>query len=224
MISDPDKTGTKENISQILDTGIEADKKYRFKVDLAFSNNFGKLTSDSDRQLYDTATVLKVWLGHEVCDKNTLILESVLVDHENWETYEVEFIADSIYSSITLEPDFSGMDSIYFGNILIDNTSMMRIYEDCNFQVPNIFSPNNDGVNDEFKPFFECNITDFELRVFNRWGEQVFESTHPEIGWDGEYNRFDSPPDVYVWFLEYSYLEGTEFLSRTLNGNVTLIR
>jgi gliding motility-associated-like protein len=59
------------------------------------------------------------------------------------------------------------------------------------------------------------------FRVFNRYGQLVFESIDPSIGWDGRFNGKDEKAGVFVYTLEYELVDGT---AKTINGNVTLIR
>lgn len=68
---------------------------------------------------------------------------------------------------------------------------------DCQPEVPNAFTPNGDGANDEFEPIGET-IESFVLTVFNRWGQTVFHGNTP---WDGRQNGLDAPSDVYVFQL-----------------------
>ncbi len=71
--------------------------------------------------------------------------------------------------------------------------------------IPNAFSPGNkDGVNDVFKPVVK-NIQDYELRIFNRWGEMIFKSNDVTEGWDGTINGKNCQMDVYVYQIDYSY-------------------
>ncbi|RYY59655.1 MAG: T9SS type B sorting domain-containing protein, partial [Chitinophagaceae bacterium] len=92
--------------------------------------------------------------------------------------------------------------------------------------VPNTFSPNGDGHNDRF--FVEGNglARMKSLRVFNRWGEVVFESrdfpvNNASYGWDGMYKGQKAAPDVYIYQLEV-FCENSEVLK--FEGNVALIR
>ncbi|GAB4094412.1 hypothetical protein GCM10028786_33410 [Flaviaesturariibacter terrae] len=92
--------------------------------------------------------------------------------------------------------------------------------------VPNTFSPNGDGHNDRF--FVEGNGLSRlkSLRVFNRWGEVVFEArdfpvNNPSYGWDGMYKGQKAAPDVYVYQVEV-FCENSEVLK--FEGNVALIR
>lgn len=87
--------------------------------------------------------------------------------------------------------------------------------------VPNAFSPNNDGMNDVLyvRGF---GVESMEFKVFNRWGELVFESNRLDLGWDGTYKDKAQEMEVYVYTLEARFLDGTETGIR--KGNVTLLR
>jgi len=87
--------------------------------------------------------------------------------------------------------------------------------------LPNAFSPNEDSVNDSFKPL-NNNLSDMELTVYNRWGQQVFASSNPDTGWDGTYKSVEQELGVYLYYIEYSFEGDTQVL--TQKGNVTLIR
>ena len=90
--------------------------------------------------------------------------------------------------------------------------------------VPNAFSPDGDGTNDIF--YAEgVNIQDFEIYIYNRWGEEIFFSDNLYKGWDGKYMDNKVQIDVYVWKMYYSTEEdhgGRKQRSQT--GTVTVIR
>lgn len=86
--------------------------------------------------------------------------------------------------------------------------------------VPNAFSPNQDGDNDIL--YVRSILIDkMVFRVFDRWGEMVFESTSPAVGWDGTFKGRPSDPDVYDYYLEAICINGQEKL---IKGNITLLR
>lgn len=85
--------------------------------------------------------------------------------------------------------------------------------------VPNAFSPNNDGQNDVFYVRGQ-NLTEVDFKVFNRWGELVFETTDQTVGWDGIYDGKQADPDVYVYHLRVICFDGQENL---IKGNVTIL-
>lgn len=86
--------------------------------------------------------------------------------------------------------------------------------------IPNAFSPNNDGENDEYLVIGRV-IEELELQIFNRWGELVFETTDPTKGWDGTFNGKMVDPVVLVYQLRVTCIDRAEF---TKKGNITVIR
>lgn len=90
---------------------------------------------------------------------------------------------------------------------------------------PNAFSPNEDGLNDEFKPITKCELAAYELLILNRWGEIIFHSNNPEIGWDGYNKNKISLSDTYLFKVTYVYKgDADEFKSQTEHGSVTLLK
>jgi len=104
-------------------------------------------------------------------------------------------------------------------------TKLLTIDPELQWYVPNSFSPNEDGINDIWKPIGETHdLNDFRLSIFNRWGEQMFFTTDYSKGWNGT----DSGSGYYVDAGVYSYL--IKFSSRTteekyeITGHITVIR
>jgi gliding motility-associated-like protein len=93
--------------------------------------------------------------------------------------------------------------------------------------IPNIFSPNGDGINDNFTISGRFNLTDINfLRIYDRWGNQLFEATgltpgEQSEGWDGNFNEDPMQPGVYVFVAELQYEDG---YAETISGNITLVR
>ena len=86
--------------------------------------------------------------------------------------------------------------------------------------VPNAFSPNGDGVNDIV--FVEGEgITELVFRIYNRWGEKVFESHDQSLGWNGIYKGVLQEVDVYTYTVEATFVNGQTI---PLKGNITLLR
>lgn len=77
---------------------------------------------------------------------------------------------------------------------------------DCEVYFPNSFSPNGDGLNDEFKAKYYCDFEEYSLKIFNRWGELIFQTTNPEIGWDGTIDKDEVQDDTYALVLSYTPL------------------
>lgn len=96
----------------------------------------------------------------------------------------------------------------------------------CDVYFPNAFTPNNDGVNDRFRPQFGCEpiaISDFW--VADRWGNVIYQAANDlTAAWDGTYQGKPSPSDNYVWFISISFeLNGT-IRKKSMSGGVLLLR
>ncbi len=85
--------------------------------------------------------------------------------------------------------------------------------------VPNTFSPNGDGINDQFQVYGP--VAQIELVVYDRWGEEVFRTTDVTQAWDGTFQGRSLPPDVYAWQAWIACVGGKTIV---LKGNVTLLR
>ena len=95
-----------------------------------------------------------------------------------------------------------------------------------NYFVPNLFTPNGDGNNDVFYPRGTSIYLIQSLRIFNRWGEMIFEKRNfsansPASGWDGTVKGKPAPSDAYVYIMEFICGNG---IIIPYKGNVTLIR
>lgn len=94
----------------------------------------------------------------------------------------------------------------------------------CDLYVPNVFSPNDDGDNDQWHAFLPCKWLRFKLKVYDRWGSLVFASEDPEILWDGRIRGKEAQMGVYVWLLEWD----AEFFGETktwrAKGDVTVVK
>lgn len=105
-----------------------------------------------------------------------------------------------------------------------DITVFVDVYNpaclDKDLFIPNTFTPNNDGNNDNL--FVRgLKVEEFYFAVYNRWGEKVFETRDRSVGWDGIYKGKPADVGVFGWYLEAKCQGGEEAF---LKGNVTLIR
>ena len=88
--------------------------------------------------------------------------------------------------------------------------------------VPNAFTPNGDNRNDDFclQGWDEC-VTDFNVMVFDRWGEKVFETENVSTYWDGTYKNKPLNSAVFVYYINATFISG-ETVSK--KGNISLIK
>lgn len=102
-----------------------------------------------------------------------------------------------------------------------DGQVFVKVYTGPEFYVPTGFTPNNDGVNDYFKVIAPgVPKLDF-LRVWDRWGKPVFETSSLSATWDGKLNGNPAPAGTYIWMVQGSDYQGRLFSRR---GTVTLLR
>lgn len=102
----------------------------------------------------------------------------------------------------------------------------IKVIDDFLIWIPNAFTPNNDGLNDEFRPVGNLiSSGKYELSIFNRWGHLVFQTTNPSEGWDGSRLTSDkegsSESEVYVYKITATTSEGEV---KEFTGRVTLVR
>ncbi len=150
-------------------------------------------------------------------DGDTSSLESPTHTYQEEGEYIVSFIVTSEHGCIdSLSADLIG-EEITVGNELLE--------------FPNAFKPSLSGpsggkynINDDgsaiFRPYWES-IVAYNLQIFNRWGELLFESNDVMVGWDGYYKGRLCKQDVYIWKADATFKDGT---SVTKKGVVTLLR
>lgn len=103
-----------------------------------------------------------------------------------------------------------------------DRDSIQILIENCEciVNIPNIFSPNFDKINDQISPQIYCNLESFKFKIFNRWGKIVFYSLDSNLKWDGYSNEKLCNPGVYYYTVEYS----SNNLNYLQKGFITLVQ
>jgi gliding motility-associated-like protein len=108
------------------------------------------------------------------------------------------------------------------------DTSSVICVENCPFyQLPNVFTPNGDQANDVYRPFPYKFIDHIDLKIYNRWGELVFETTDPDIEWTGVNTAGKELSQGVYQYICVVYESGTDVLlesSNILKGYIELIR
>lgn len=117
------------------------------------------------------------------------------------------------YITLTATNNYNCVDSVTH-SILVNEVSIMYI--------PNSFTPNGDGINDTFLPVCSFVKEDgYSIRIFNRWGQEVFFSNDLKFGWDGTYNGLDAPSGTYSYVIIYENLFGQPFRKV---GSINILR
>lgn len=135
--------------------------------------------------------------------------------HYQWSSGDTLF-----YLNVSVEGLYSIIVKTTEGCSSIDSVMMLKT--NFLFEIPNAFTPNGDGINDLFRPVATTElINEFNLKVFNKWGQMVYNSAGINEGWDGSFKGLSSPADLYFWKIIYQTLSGR---TEELYGNVMLIR
>jgi gliding motility-associated-like protein len=105
------------------------------------------------------------------------------------------------------------------------DTLQVKIFENAGIKssiyLPTAWSPNGDGLNDRLYPL-ATNISELKFfRIYNRWGQLVFETKTLGLGWDGTINGLSQNTGAYIWVLEATGMDGVHY---TLKGTAVLIR
>lgn len=117
---------------------------------------------------------------------------------------------------------------IYWVNVAVNNCirSDTIVVKACPapvyFYMPTAFTPNGDGLNDFFRPVGN-DIADFQMIIYNRWGQLIFESKDPRTGWDGIFKGHYCEPGTYAYVLSYRNPKSPD-KTITTKGFITLIR
>jgi gliding motility-associated-like protein len=94
------------------------------------------------------------------------------------------------------------------------------------YELPNIFTPNSDNINDLFHPLPYKFVEKVDIKFYNRWGQEVFETTDPDINWNGDDMKTNKPlPEGVYYYIGDVYekrLTGT--FPRSLSGFIQLVR
>lgn len=169
----------------------------------AFSNSPIQLQSTSTAGLFPITS----W-NWSFGDGSFSVLESPIQNYTQAGNYTVTLVvtdefgcADTASYVISFDPDFV-------------------------FYIPNSFTPDGDGINQTFLPVFSGGIdaANYQMLIFNRWGEIIFESQDPKVGWDATFslNGNQCPIGTYTYLVSYKVPALKE--QKTISGHVNLIR
>ena len=145
------------------------------------------------------------------------------IDDINTNTYTFNYLYDGNIPSAAgcyavAAIDSSGNESPVITKLCTDNCPV--------YDLPNVFTPNNDSINDFFKALLPYRyVKDINIKIFNRWGEKMFETTNPNIFWDGSNmaNKKPCPDGVYYYVCIVNEIRVSGITPRALKGFIHLI-
>ncbi|MCC6816576.1 MAG: gliding motility-associated C-terminal domain-containing protein [Saprospiraceae bacterium] len=181
-----------------------------FKVDISRFEPPLEAWADDDTIYFGKSTILHVTPGYE---KYKWVNPSKL----SCDTCEDPVASPEVSTLYEVHATNKG------GCIGVATVRVIVIRPLCNEEdvyLPNIFSPNNDSNNDQWR--IRSNFVEtLELYVYDRWGERVFETRDPNFQWDGTYKGAELKPDVYAYYFKVQCVDGQFY---TEKGNVTIVK
>lgn len=193
-------TGSSNSSISIIDAGIYV---------LTVTSNF---CSATDSIIINIISLPNIDLGADkaLCDGSHLYLAAGL--NAYWSTgviaTGINVTETGTYWAVATNQCGSTSDSVF-----VD-------FGACTVGVPTAFSPNGDGQNDILYVRGE-GLTTISLKIYNRWGQLVFETSDQSKGWDGTFNGIPQSVETYGYGLNVSFIDGSV---KTVKGNITLMR
>ncbi len=172
-------------------------------------------------EVINNSLIDKLYFDTLLCNGERLVLDAPIYGTYSWNTGSTD--KDIIVN--------------HEGNYTVSITNRCGNYEynynvnyekcDCGIYVPNIFTPNGDGLNDYMNIKIYCDF-EFEIQdfsIFDRWGNKIYYSKEKlSSQWDGSYKGKNVNPGVYVWMLRYNIVRNDKIINRIISGDITLIR
>ncbi len=148
----------------------------------------------------DTILVSQIFgfdLGQDkaLCSQAILIKSNTEADSYLWSTGETTqsiFVnSEGLYWLETLREN-----CIFRDSISVERNSGLKLF------IPNSFTPNGDGLNEQFKPA-GSKQTNYKMIIFNKWGQVLFKTTEINEGWNGTCHGKPVNEDIYIWYISY---------------------
>jgi gliding motility-associated-like protein len=160
----------------------------------------------------------KLYLGEDslICKIDTIILDvsepSTIYQWDNKSEEPIRIVTQP--GTYTIE---GWLDGCYN-----QNSINIRL-EECEAELlmPNVFTPNNDHINDLLTPISNEGIVEMDFQIFDRNGKKLFQTHNTLINWDGTHNKLDVPSGLYYWYLQYLDRNGNNGM---LKGYLSLLR
>ncbi|MCB9360997.1 MAG: gliding motility-associated C-terminal domain-containing protein [Flavobacteriales bacterium] len=142
---------------------------------------------------------------------NESVCNSYISPSENYVWTENGTYADTIQNIF-------GCDSIIIINLTINNCDTL-------FEIPNVFTPNKDGQNDLFKPLINEKVKSLKMKIYNRWGQLIYESNQKNEGWNGTTTSGIAVSEgTYFYIINAEIIENGNPTDNIYKGTLTLIR
>ena len=172
------------------------------------------------------APVVEVGDGGEICPGRTAEVQATL-NPADWPLSDLTYNwnTGAQTSGITVSSPGTYVVSVD-GRCVHTEASVTYVQGNCasDLTMPNVFSPNGDGVNDNFGPIFTGEPANFFMEIRNRWGQVVYTAKQPSARWNGKVDGGPVPAGTYFWTIKYGARHNDGSISQEdKSGSVTLL-
>ncbi|MES2779857.1 MAG: T9SS type B sorting domain-containing protein [Bacteroidota bacterium] len=196
-------------------------------INVAQSGWYSVRLSKEQCRITDSVNVSRIDVPHIYLGEDTLVCASIPFILDATFPYS-QYRWSTQSNKSTLNANRDGTYWVEVSNICGIASDTIEIFTkecECVFFIPNAFTPNNDRINDLFGPRLNCSTLEYSFKLFDRWGQLLFESNDPLDRWDGTVNKLSCGVDTYFWTVSYAMappIGDGQLLSR--RGTVTLLR
>ncbi|MFN8253662.1 MAG: gliding motility-associated C-terminal domain-containing protein [Ferruginibacter sp.] len=162
-----------------------------------------------------------------VCPAEPVIFTNTSIAASSWYWDFGNGITSNLQQPAAVLYPVTGIEKKYPVTLTVTNnncsstiTKLVTVNASCTIAVPNVFTPNADGINDWLGPLNTGTVNQLQFSVYNRYGQRLFKSG-AGFKWDGTFNGTRQPVGVYAWELHYSLPNGQPV---TLRGSSLLLR
>jgi gliding motility-associated-like protein len=192
-------------------------KPGKYLVEL--KDNAGCITNVPEINVTNIGAPTKIFLGKDttICTGEKVFLSTIASGNYLWQD-------NSTAATYVASQTGKYWVRVTNGNGCVSSdTISINVVTNCvDIYFPTVFSPNNDGLNDNFGPIGNLNaVSNYKLSVYNRWGNLVFSSTDPRKRWNGEWNGELTADAAYTWFASYIF-EGSA--PKFKKGSLVIVR
>ena len=222
------QTSAQQNPVQVVSNALAT-----LHVTHIVSNGFCSDSSSQDIDLFDLNPPLKAsfTINNITCPDSPAVItnnSSGNVVNWNWNfgdgtTSYQQSPPPHTYSTLSSSTDFTVTLMIQNALGCIDTAqAVVKAISNCSVLLPSAFTPNADGLNDNFGPLGAYNTENLVFEVYNRWGQMIFKTNDWQNKWDGTFSGKPQPAGIYIWFLSYTDTNTHSHVSK--KGTVVLIR
>lgn len=210
------------------------DSAWREDLDLSIDTTWGQLDTPVAFAIHPTHTASTRWEGVEKVNENEapsnpdalsgsgaldIFFQPNPTPAAEWFTWEIYKSNNLLFTRRDQDLRYLFEDlGNYTVNVSVTNTLCAESAKDTTFnvtisksyiRVPNVFTPNGDEFNNEFRVEYES-IIEYHIWVYNRWNKLVYESTNPMAGWDGNIGGRPAAPGAYFYIIRAKGVEATQ--------------